>query len=527
MITAIYARYSSELQSDRSIEDQVALCRSYAQREGLVVTTTYDDRAQSGSSTASRMGLARLMRDAGQHLFTHLVVESLDRLSRDQADLATIYKRLTFLGVEIREVHGGKATPLNAAVRGLVGTIYLADLADKTRRGLAGNVSEGLSAGGRGYGYAPVKGETGRLQRVEHEAEVIAQVFTLYTEGASPRDIAGRLNAAKVSPPRGTRWNASTINGSRQRQNGILHNALYTGELVWNRTRMVKDPDTGRRVSRPNPEAEWKRRQMPDLAIVPPELWQAAAARTAGRKATGTHRIKVTRLFSGLLKCPGCGGSLVVKDQRHGRARVICSTFKESGACDRRNVLQLDRIEAAVIGALRSEFARPAALAAYAEAYNAERQRLAADTTRNRGKMEARLAAVTGEIDRTARLMIQGVLDPERHGGRLKELETEERQLRTDLAAPESAAVVALHPAALVRYRQQIERLHQELAEAPEAAQSIRELVERVTVWPDYRVQIAGRLATLLEMPLHTGGVQVVAGERYSRHPTFILQARG
>lgn len=145
---ALYARYSSELQSERSIEDQVELCRAYAMREGLLVTSIYEDRAASGASMQGRLGLARLLRDAGDRLFTHLIVESLDRLSRDQADLATLYKRLTFLGKEIREVDCGKATPINTAVRGLVGAIYLADLADKTRRGLSGRVREGKSAGG-------------------------------------------------------------------------------------------------------------------------------------------------------------------------------------------------------------------------------------------------------------------------------------------------------------------------------------------------------------------------------------------
>lgn len=111
MTAAIYARYSSDLQSDRSIEDQIELAKSYAAREGLIVTAFYEDRALSGSSLQGRPGLARLLRDAAERLFTHVIVESLDRLSRDQADLATLYKRLTFLGIEIREVHGGKATP--------------------------------------------------------------------------------------------------------------------------------------------------------------------------------------------------------------------------------------------------------------------------------------------------------------------------------------------------------------------------------------------------------------------------------
>ena len=66
----------------------------------------------------------------------------------------------------------------------------------------------------------------------------------------SPQTIAAALNKDNVPPPRGTLWNASTINGSKTRGHGILRNPVYAGRLVWSRVRMVKDPATGRRVSR-------------------------------------------------------------------------------------------------------------------------------------------------------------------------------------------------------------------------------------------------------------------------------------
>jgi site-specific DNA recombinase len=65
------------------------------------------------------------------------------------------------------------------------------------------------------------------------------------------RDIAHDLNRESVRPPRGRRWNASTINGNAQRGAGLIFNELYAGRIVWNKVRMVKDPDTGKRLSRP------------------------------------------------------------------------------------------------------------------------------------------------------------------------------------------------------------------------------------------------------------------------------------
>jgi site-specific DNA recombinase len=67
----------------------------------------------------------------------------------------------------------------------------------------------------------------------------------------SLRDIAHDLNRESVRPPRGRRWNASTINGNAQLGAGLIFNELYAGRIVWNKVRMVKDPDTGERLSRP------------------------------------------------------------------------------------------------------------------------------------------------------------------------------------------------------------------------------------------------------------------------------------
>lgn len=522
---AIYARYSSEMQSAASIEDQVAIARAYAAREGLIVTHTYDDRARSGASVAGRDGLARCLRDAAGGLFTHLIVESLDRLSRDQGDLSGIYKRLTFLGVEIREVHGGKATPLNTAVRGLVGAIYLSDLADKTRRGLSGRVREGKSAGGRAFGYAPVPGQPGELAIVEAEAETVRQIFRHYADGLSPRTIASQLNAAHILPPRGPRWNASTINGSKARGNGILGNRLYLGQLVWNKVRMVKDPDTGRRVSRVNPQAQWQRRDVPALRIVTDDLWRAVEARRRPAPEVGPRRFTPKHLLSGLLKCHACGSSLVVRDRQSGRTRLECTRHKESASCGNARVYYLDRIEAAVIGGLKAEMTSPALIAAYVTEYNAERRRLAGARAGNRAKLESRLAAVTGEIERTVNLMVKGIVDPERHGPRLKELEAEERALAAELAAPRTAEVVSLHPQAIARYREQLEQLQAELTADAGTMTQIRALIARVTVHPNYTLDIEGRLSQLLGIPLYpTSGGVVVAGERIERSPTFFLR---
>jgi site-specific DNA recombinase len=251
MKAAIYARFSSDKQTDRSIEDQVALCRAICERDGLTVAGVYEDRAISGASTFNRMGWQRLMREARSSKFAVVVAEALDRISRDQEDLAGIHNRLAFAGIKIITAQDGVAGELHVGVKGLLGALYLKDLAQKTHRGQAGVVRDGRHNGGRSFGYRPVLGRAGVLEIEEAEAAIVQRICRNYLAGHSPRDIAVALNKERVPGPRGGVWNASTIAGSRTRRNGILQNELYGGQIVWNRQRFIKDPDTGRRVPPP------------------------------------------------------------------------------------------------------------------------------------------------------------------------------------------------------------------------------------------------------------------------------------
>jgi hypothetical protein len=67
-------------------------------------------------------------------------------------------------------------------------------------------------------------------------------------------------------------WSGSTINENKDRETGIIHNALCAGVRKWNRTRHLKHPDTASRVSRVNDEAAWLIEPCPDLAIVDPKI---------------------------------------------------------------------------------------------------------------------------------------------------------------------------------------------------------------------------------------------------------------
>ena len=148
---AIYARYSSDLQRDASIEDQIRICQERADKEGWQVHQCYTDHGQSGASLL-RPGVQMLMADAQSGKFDIVIAESLDRLSRDQEDIAGLYKRMRFAGVQIITLSEGEISELHIGLKGTMGALYLKDLADKTRRGLRGRVENGKSGGGNAYG---------------------------------------------------------------------------------------------------------------------------------------------------------------------------------------------------------------------------------------------------------------------------------------------------------------------------------------------------------------------------------------
>jgi site-specific DNA recombinase len=255
---ALYARFSSDNQRDASIEDQLRLCRIYAEKQGWTIVGTYQDRAVSGASLV-RAGIQGLLIDALHGQFDIVLSEALDRISRDQEDVAGVFKRMAFAEVKIVTLSEGEITHLHVGLKGTMNALFLKDLADKTRRGLRGRVEVGKSGGGLCYGYEVVKqtnaaGEPicGSRRIVPEAAEIVRRIFREFTSGLSPRRIAIGLNKDGVPGPGGKLWGDTTIRGHVSRGTGVLNNELYAGRLVWNRQRYIRDPSTGKRVSRPN-----------------------------------------------------------------------------------------------------------------------------------------------------------------------------------------------------------------------------------------------------------------------------------
>jgi DNA invertase Pin-like site-specific DNA recombinase len=333
---AIYARYSTDIQSEKSVEDQARECQKYINANNGTTYGIYADRAMSGASRF-RPDYQKMLNDAHEGKFEFIIAEALDRLSRDQEDLAALYKCLVFHGITLFTLSEGEINELHVGLKGTMNALFLKDLARKTRRGLEGRVRAGKSAGGKAYGYDIVKEFdhngapiTGQMQINQFEARIIQRIFIEFSEGKSPRQIAKVLNEENISGPHGKTWTDTVIRGHRKKGTGILNNERYIGKIVWNKQRFIKNPETGKRISRLNPKDEWIIQENPELSLISENLWKSVKARQeiiaqtapiqCGKNhLTGSRRNKF--LLSGLLKCGECGGGYTITSKdRYGCA---------------------------------------------------------------------------------------------------------------------------------------------------------------------------------------------------------------
>ena len=514
---ALYARYSSDLQRDASIEDQLRSCRQFAEGRGYeILVQTYTDRAASGASLL-RAGIQQLLADARAGRFDIVVAEALDRLSRNQADVASLYQQLAFHGVTIETLSEGPINELHIGLTGTMNALFLKELGKKTHRGLKGRALAGRSAGGICYGYRAVRrvddrGEAVRGERriAEGEARVVVRIFSDYARGISPKKIAAQLNAERVPGPRGGQWSASTIHGNRERGTGILNNELYVGRLVWDRLAYVKDPSTGKRVSRLKPEEDWVVTEVPALRIVDQALWDAVRTRQGALKSKGIDtpvwdRRRPRYLFSGLMRCGCCGsGFSKISADAFG-----CSAARNKGpaVCTNRLTIKRDVLEGKVLEALANHLMDPELVRLFCEEYVAERNRLAAEADASRAVLDGELARVKKDHARLVQAILDGV-----PGDQVKEpmiaLDARRQELEKLLADRPTREPAAFHPSMAKTYRDRVAALVRGLGDAEQmeaAKEALRELVDRIVLTPDeagaaLTIDVQGDLAGLLTL---------------------------
>ncbi len=385
MRVAIYGRYSSENQSEKSIDDQIRVCRNYVKEHGMECEEkhVYVDEAVSGS-IVNRPGLLALEAAMENREFAAVVVDDLSRLSRSNHQMLTLVMKFNYHQVKIISVSDNITTDddnakLGIHVRGFINELYLDDLRKKTMRGLEGQKLRGYSTGEKVYGYRsePVgelklnkKGQPkheGMVHKIEpEEADVVRRIFREFISGRSICKIVKDLNTEKIPTKKGLSggWNVSTV--SR-----ILKNEKYAGNWTWRKSKCVRDPLTGkaRQVSRPEDERIPVFRE--DLVIIDEDTWSRAERRWEeidGARPVKRGFQKKTKqrsyvhaspphLFAGLMRCACCKGSILLVSGKGGGYYGCYNATRKT--CDNNLLVPRKKLEQVILEELKKKILTP------------------------------------------------------------------------------------------------------------------------------------------------------------------------
>lgn len=282
------------------------------------------------------------------------------------------------------------------------------------------------------------------LDRFSRDQEDTAGLFKRLTFAAfpsspSPKQICRALNKEGVPGPQGAIWSPSTIHGNPKRGIGILHNELYVGRMVWNRQRFLKDPDTGKRVARPNPRSAWIAKEVPELRIIDDETWKAVRDRYASVQRRWSVAAKEDRfrqfrrpkyLFSGLTKCGQCGAGFIV----HSREFLGCFGLgaRDRGTCT--NTLRISRleVEARVLNALQTKLLRKEFFEEFCQEFAKQMNRLRVEQRAGLSSAKRELERVRREIEQVIDAICGGVPDREVKG-RMEKLQERKEVLEKQI----------------------------------------------------------------------------------------------
>ncbi len=504
---AIYTRYSSHNQREASLADQERECREYAARNGWDVVEVYSDAAISGGSD-QRPSYQRLLNDARSRKFGIVLAEALDRLSRRLADTAKLHDELSFLEIRLFTKDQGEITKMHTAIMGLMAEQYVTDLREKTKRGQRGRILEGMTAGGLGYGYT-VGGPGERSINPDH-TDIVQRIFREYASGVSPREVAKRLNSDGVPGPRSKTWKDTTIRGQRDRGTGVLNNSAYIGKLIYGRTAYVKDPHTGKRVARPQPEDKWIVTEVPELRIVDNDLWDAVKTRqnavtrkmprdTSGNPMNRAHR--KTHVLSGLVRCGVCGGSMAIT----AKGRYGCSSYRSSRTCTNRRTIPRVEIEERVLSGLKQRLIDTELVGEFLHEFEREVRRLRKDQAAATRRHRRRLTEIETQIERFLDAIAEGTASGSATK-RIKALEIEYEELHSLLGDADQADAVVPLPNIAEVYRRRVVRLIDGLTDSAirqEAIEIIQSMIERIIVTPvedGFTIDLHGELGAILAL---------------------------
>ena len=313
------------------------------------------------------------------------MVDDLSRLSRNNHHLLTLCAQFQYWQVELFSVADGLNTKeehskLGIQMRGIINELYLDDLRKKTHRGQVGQKLLGFVVGESTYGYrhqpvGTVKVDNKGRSRAEgykaviepEEAAIVLRIYQAFGSGKSITALVKELNEEKVPTQKRLKggWNPSCV--SR-----ILKNKKYAGYWVWNKTKSVRDPLTGKKKPIPRPQSEWIARQEEHLRLISEELWGKVESRWKEINGTwpcGKHKkgLEVQQksyvithpphLLAGALRCGSCGAGIVQVSGK-GSGYYGCNNARKK-TCTNGLLIPRKRVESAILKTIQEQLLVP------------------------------------------------------------------------------------------------------------------------------------------------------------------------
>lgn len=318
MKAAIYARFSSDRQTEESIAAQVRACTEYAEKHGMEVIHIYADEAISGkeSKTASRVQYQKMMKDAGRSAFDVILIHKFDRVARSLTEHVNLQARLNKWNVELiavaQDFGNGAEAKIMRALMWSLSEYYIDNLAGEVRKGQREVALQGKHNGGvPPFGYDVVDQ---RLVINPLEAEYVRRIFAACITGDGYTEIIKELDAAGIIGKRGRPIRYPQIYE-------MLRNEKYAGVYLFSSTEASTRDDR-----RTKPDAIRIEDNHP--AIISKEDFQKVQEILTSRKHAG----KRNYLCSGLVYCT-CGAKMhasISKRKGHEYPYYKCS--KSCGA---------------------------------------------------------------------------------------------------------------------------------------------------------------------------------------------------
>lgn len=370
---AIYARYSSDKQTEDTIHVQLDKCRAFCEQEDILVCEEYIDRGKSGTTEGGREAYQTMLEKARAGFFDVIVAYRFDRIGRSFVEnVRSIHDLEIYHSVAIRSATEAD-DPLVRNIQLSIAESFSRQLAERITDSLASNAQRGFHCGGRApYGYTKIEvddpdGRTDHqgniLQHVvfEHhpsQASIVERIFQTRADGLGMRNIANMLNSEGIIAPGGNTWDITAVRY-------ILLNEAYRGWRIWNKTKKIRKPD-GKKTYRHRPKEEWIIRKDAHPAIIDDELWDAVEVvrqrKTRMAKKGGDRVAFSTYLLTGLVTCADCGGNFIAnkqvgKNPNKPYCYYRCGYHNRRGnaVCSNKTGLRGDKLEGAVVDLFQRE----------------------------------------------------------------------------------------------------------------------------------------------------------------------------